>query len=69
MAKTFVVSDQFRTNELSLKPGGSSVTVIYSDGTQKIYTKVKNPDAYIKSISRDLSIVKVLVDGNIYWTR
>lgn len=69
MTKTFVVADQFRTNDLSLKPGGSSVSVIYQDGSQKIYTKVKNPKAYVQAITKDLSIVKVLVDGNIYWTR
>jgi hypothetical protein len=70
MSKTLVVADQFRTNELSLKPGGSSVSVISSDGSQKIYTKVKNPKAYVQSIlNRDPSVAKVLVDGNIYWTR
>lgn len=69
MTKTFVVADQFRTNDLSLKPGGSSVSVIYQDGSQKIYTKVKSPKAYVQAITKDLSIVKVLVDGNIYWTR
>lgn len=69
MTKTFVVADQFRTNDLSLKPGGSSVSVIYQDGSQKIYTKVKNPKAYVQAITKDLNITKVLVDGNIYWTR
>lgn len=69
MAKAFVVADRFRTNALSLKPGGSSVTVIYSDNSQKIYTKVKNPRAYVNAIIKDSSIVKVLVDGNLYWSR
>lgn len=69
MSKTLVVADQFRKNELSLKPGGSSVSVIYSDGSQKVYTKVKNPKAYVSSITKDVNIVKVLVDGDIFWTR
>lgn len=69
MAKTVVVADQFRTNELSLKPGGSSVTVVHTDGSQKIYTKIKNPQSYVAAITKDQSIVKVLVDGNLYWTR
>lgn len=69
MAKTIVVANQFRTNDLSLKPGGSSVSVIYSDGTQKIYRNVKNPKAYVSSITQDVNIVKVLVDGQNYWTR
>lgn len=69
MAKTFVVADRFRTNDLSLKPGGFSVTVIYSDNSHRIYTKVKNPEAYVRSITKNLNIVKVLVDGNLYWSR
>lgn len=69
MAKTIVVGDRFRTNELSLKPGGYTVTVVYSDGTKRVYKNVKNPKAYINSISKDLSIVQALVDGASYWAR
>lgn len=69
MAKTIVVHERFRTNELSLRPGGYTVTVIYSDGSQRIYNNVKNPRAYINSIAKDETIVKALVDSEVYWTR
>lgn len=69
MAKTIVVHERFRTNELSLRPGGYNVTVIYSDGSQRIYNNVKNPRAYINSIAKDETIVKALVDSEVYWTR
>jgi hypothetical protein len=69
MAKTIVVHERFRTNELSLRPGGYTVTVIYSDSSQRIYNNVKNPRAYINSIAKDETIVKALVDSEVYWTR
>lgn len=68
--QAFVVGDQFRTNELSLQPGGSTVTVVYTDGSNRIYPNVKNPRAYISAISKkDQTIVKAQVDGVDYWTR
>ena len=69
MSKTIVVHESFRTNELSLRPGGYTVTVVYANETQRGYNNVKNPKAYINSIVKDDSIVKTLVDGEIYWTR
>ena len=35
------VSDEFRTNHLSLKPGGSTVEIIYKSGEVRIYDKIK----------------------------
>jgi hypothetical protein len=69
MSKTIIVHERFRTNALSLKPGGYSVTVVYSNGTQRVYNNVKNLSAYVNSIVKDESIVKTLVDGEVYWTR
>lgn len=69
MSKTIIVHERFRTNELSLRPGGYNVTVIYSNGTQRVYNNVKNPKAYINSIAKDETILKTLVDDEIYWTR
>jgi hypothetical protein len=69
MAKTVVVKDQFRTNELSLKPGGYTVTVVYSNGDKRIYNNVKNPGAYIGSITKSGNVSQALVDGELYWSR
>jgi len=64
--RSIKVADKFRTNPLSLQPGGSDVTVIYDDGFQKIFTKVKYPRKFITKIHQDntkAKIVAVLVDG------
>ena len=69
MAKTLVVADRYRTNELSLIPGGSTVTAVYKNGKKRAYKKVKKPEAYAERIKKDLDVTQILVDGNIYWTR
>jgi len=66
------VHDDYRTNGLSLIPGGKTVTVTYGTGYKFIYDKIKNPGMYIKSISeKDKSkgdIVRIEVDGKEAWT-
>lgn len=61
--KPLKVEDKYRTNPHSLVPGGFVVEIHTNDGKVMIYDKVKNPEAYIKRISKDHSITKVLVDG------
>jgi hypothetical protein len=67
------VSDQYRTNPLSLKPGGYTVTAVHETGKIFIYDKVKNPGAYIKSMSTEQSehgaISEVLIDNKSVWTQ
>lgn len=62
------VGDEFRTNPLSLKPGGSIVTVVFSDGRMLDYDKVKSPKKYVESIPTRDDIVAVYVNGNQVWT-
>lgn len=69
MSSKLVVHESFRTNELSHTPGGYEVTVIYSNGSSRVYDKVKNPEAYSRSIIKDQSIKKILVEGQIFWSR
>ena len=47
---SFMVGDDFRTNPLSHRPGGSTVKVTYDNGSSRIYDKVKNVEAYICKI-------------------
>jgi hypothetical protein len=64
------VTDNFRTNPLSLKPGGYEVTGIHEGGKSFIYDKVKKPGSYIKSISNDNGhgrIMEILLDGKTVW--
>lgn len=57
------VSDPYRKNELSLKEGGSEVRILYQDGTQLIYDKIKNVDAYLNKIKNKDLISQVWVNG------
>lgn len=66
----FKVGDEFRTNKLSVKPGGSIVTVHFINEESKIYDKIKNPIAYSKSLiarSEEKGIVQIDIDGEQYW--
>jgi hypothetical protein len=71
MPKNTQVSDQFRTNELSLVPGGSQVTLFYKNGKTISYDKVKNPNSYCSAILRKSSadILKIEVDGVLYYQK
>jgi len=63
----FIVGREYRTNELSLTEGGSTVEVHYENRV-KVYTDVKNPTAYIRTIkayaeNKDEKIIATYVDG------
>jgi hypothetical protein len=62
------VADEFRTNPLSLSPGGSVVTVVFSDGRMLDYDKVKSPKKYVSKIPQKEDIVAVYVNANQVWT-
>jgi len=62
------VGDEYRTNPLSLKPGGSIVTVVFSDGKMLDYDKVKSPKKYVASIPTRDDITAVYVNGSQVWT-
>lgn len=62
------VTDEFRTNPLSLSPGGSIVTVMFSNGKMLDYDKVKSPKKYVASIPQKEDITAVFVNGNQVWT-
>ncbi len=67
MGKEIKVTDNFRTNPESLLPGGSIVEVHQSDGLILSYDKIKNSKAYISRIVKKQEILKVIVDGKLYW--
>jgi hypothetical protein len=57
------VSDEFRTNPQSLKPGGHTVFTRDTRGRVLSYDKVKNPWAYSRKVRReDPEIIEV------WWT-
>ena len=72
MAK-ILVEDKFRKNPLSVIEGGQEVTVVWQDGTEHVYDKVKSPSAYVSRISKKASshglMMEVRVNNGIVWRR
>jgi hypothetical protein len=60
----FVVGDQFRTNSLSLKPGGYTICALRTDGKIYEYTKVKSPQAYLKKMMGDKDVLEGWIKNN-----
>jgi hypothetical protein len=69
MEKVIKVTDNYRTNPDSLIPGGSVVETFDSKGLRLVYDKIKNPSAYVARITKDSDIVRVFVDGQIFWEK
>lgn len=63
VSRTLNVADEFRTNHLSLTPGGATVEITYANGQTLVYDKIKNPKKYIQSLNNHKTIVSVKVDG------
>ena len=55
------VADQFRTNELSFRPGGYTVVVVYKTGKSLEYDKVKYPQRYISRILQNPNVAEAFV--------
>ena len=53
----FIVGDKYRTNELSLIPGGYTVCVRETNNKVLEYTNVKKPHAYIRSIANSPKVM------------
>jgi hypothetical protein len=69
MEKGYYVSDVYRTNHLSLKPGGYKIEVIYEDHF-RVYDKIKYPQSYIeKIVERDNDIIEVKLEGSTCWKK
>jgi hypothetical protein len=60
------VRDEYRTNPLSTRPGGSTVTAVMHNGRMLHYENIKNPAAYIRRASSDPEVKHFLVNGSIY---
>jgi hypothetical protein len=63
---THIVNPEYRTNPLSTRPGGSTVTAILKDGRRLVYENIKNPEAYIRRAAEDTTVASFLVDGRPY---
>ena len=61
MDKTIKVKNKYRTNKLSIQPGGFTVCVQYKNNHIREYDKIKNPYAYIKNIEKNSEVKKVWI--------
>jgi len=59
----FYVGDQFRTNPKSKTAGGYDVKVFLNDGSSKVYSRIKNPQAYIKTVMKDPNVEDCKIIG------
>jgi|688.fasta_scaffold380130_3 hypothetical protein len=66
--KEIKVKEEFRTNPLSLQPGGSEVKLFCQDGVVFIYDNIKSPTNYISKVKFKDEIVRIDVDGKQVWT-
>jgi hypothetical protein len=57
----FKVGQQYRTNELSFKPGGYTVVVEEIGGRRFEYDKIKYPNRYISSVKRKSNVLDAWV--------
>ena len=53
----FKVSDEFRENPLSLRPGGYTVFVEEENGRILEYDKIKRPWSYINAVRRENPLI------------
>jgi hypothetical protein len=63
------VGEKWRTNPLSKKPGGHTVTLIREMGEPISYDKIKSPGPYISRITDRRGILEIQVDGETFWKR
>lgn len=66
---THLVNDDYRKNDLSLIPGGTSLTIHHKDGRKLTYDKIKNVHAYAKKAMQDQGVTQIWQEGNLIWER
>ena len=74
--KNLECGDEYRTNPMSLQPGGITVRVVLENGQIISYDKVKKPWHYIKTIISKLekgedkynsTVLRIETDERVYW--
>ena len=65
--KEIYSKDQNRTNDLSLQPGGSTVSVTYTNGTVIHYDKIKSVSKYVNAIKGKSDVVKIEVGDKVLY--
>ena len=69
MENEFRVNDDHRRNELSIIPGGGTVTVVHTSGKRLVYDKIKNIRAYCERIAADPKVSEIWVENQLVFKR
>ncbi len=69
MPRKITVNDEHRTNDLSLRPGGDTVTPVHKNGERRIYDKIKNVHAYAKRAKLDDVVIEIWCGEELLWKR
>jgi hypothetical protein len=69
MPRKIIVKDEHRKNDLSLQPGGVTVTLVHKNGEKRIYDKIKNLHAYAKRAKMDDAVIEIWHDEELIWKR
>lgn len=72
--KKIHVGDEYRTNSMSLQPGGSVIEVYHESGLVLEYDKIKFPSYYLREVypkinKADDPILRITVDQNVVFNR
>jgi hypothetical protein len=74
--KNLECGDEYRTNPMSLQPGGTTVRVVLENGQVISYDKVKKPWHYVKTIisavekgtdKYNSAVLRIETDERVYW--
>lgn len=66
--KEIKVADEYRTNPLSIQPGGDEIRVYLMDGMVYTYDKIKSPAKYINRLEFKDNIIRIDINGNRAWS-
>jgi hypothetical protein len=69
MPRKIIVGDDHRTSDLSLQPGGATVTLVYKNGERRIYDKIKNVTAYANRSKANDAIIEIWCGEELIWKR
>lgn len=62
------VGDSFRKNQLSLTPGGDTITVTLKSGKVLEYDKIKNVEAYCHHLIKQGNVKIIKLGDEIIWS-
>jgi hypothetical protein len=66
---TLKVNDDYRKNELSFIPGGTSLTIHHKNGKKLTYDKIKNIKAYVKRTILNKDVCEIWQGDILIWKR